>query len=371
MRLRTWAKLYASSPRRALAMTPALLRPVRNNGKRRIYINAEGMADRGPHVFVRRFTSELERFGIEVSHSDLRGCSAALMLVSTWGDTFYEIANRLKMKTVLRVDGFYLPVYFDNREQPGHYQSRKLAYDLMLLNQQMQRDLLLADHVVFQSKFSKDMCDLYLYNRRHNFSIIHNGVDTEVFKPVETEARPLTLLSAGNLRHEYMLGTVVPVFYALKDKCDLRLLIIGTMDKVNRQFFEDYRNKNAEEFERRVTYLGPLKNEELPYWFNQADILVHPRAGDWSPNVVAEALACGLPVVCPKWGGASEMIGEGGVAVEVEPWDYSQTFIDKMVEGVQRVIDDLDEYKSKAREQAVNNLGVDIMARKYMECLFN
>ena len=275
------------------------------------------------------------------------------------------------MRTVLRVDGFYLPVYFDNREQPGLYQNRKLAYDSMLLNQQMQRGLLLADHVVYQSKFSKDMCDLYLYNRRHNFSIIHNSVDTQVFKPVETESRPVTLLSVGNLRHEYMLGTVLPVLNALKDEYDLRLLIVGTMDEVNKRFFEDYRRENAEDFVRRVTYVGSVQNEKLPQWFNQADILVHPRAGDWSPNVVAEALACGLPVVCPQWGGAAEMIGKGGVAVEAEPWDYSKTFIDSMVAGVQRVIDDLDEYKSKAREQAVNNLRVDVMAKKYMECLFN
>ncbi len=370
MSLGPWLRFYARSPRRALRLTPALLSANRMRGPRRLYIDAEGGPDRGPHVFVRRLVKEMSRASVTVKHDSLTGCSAALMLVSTWGDYFYDVARRLNLRTVLRVDGFFPPVYFDNRDQPPQYQARRLDLDKVSVNQRLQRDLMLADHVVYQSKFSKEMCDRYLYRRRGDYSIVHNGTDTDVFTPVTTEARPVTLISAGNLRHEYMLGTVLPVYEALRDELDVRLLIVGALDEINRRLLDSRLSSDANASQPGITYVGPVKNEELPGWYNQADILVHPRAGDWCPNTVVEALACGLPVVCPRWGGTAELVGDGGISVDAEPWDYSEGFVQKMADGVRSVVSDLSTYKQRARARAVTALRADIMADRYLQCLF-
>lgn len=369
VRMRSWAKLWITSPQRALHLGAALLRPARRTDGRCIYINVHPASHQGPHVFVRKLAAGLKERDIDVSYSTLRGCPAALLITSSGGDLVHRILRRAGARTVLRVDGFFVPAYFDNRDQPPLCQSRRLSYDFMLLNQQLQRDLLLSDHVIYQSRFAKHMCDSYLFHRRANFSIIPNGVDTRVFKPAEATPRPVTLLSAGNLRHEYMLGTVLPIFEALTQLYELRLLIVGPLDDINRQILERVRERDRVAFAERITYVGPVKNEDLPQWLARADILIHPRAGDWSPNIVAEALACGNAVVCPAWGGAAEMIGEGGVAVAAKPWDYSEHFVADMIDATRRVIEDLDDYKCLARKQAMTNLNLERMVDDYVAAL--
>ena len=116
--------------------------------------------------------------------------------------------------------------------------------------------------------------------------------------------------------------------------------------------------------------IGPIKNEDLPKLLSAGDIFIHPRAGDSCPNVVVEALAVGLPVICPKWGGTAELIGSGGISIDVDNWDYSNIFVEKMTAAVRAIIPNLRQFKENARNQAVENLSLDLMAQQYLDVLF-
>ena len=47
----------------------------------------------------------------------------------------------------------------------------------------------------------------------------------------------------------------------------------------------------------RVLYAAPVPNETLPRWLNAADVMVLPTLAEGCCNAIAEALACGLPVI--------------------------------------------------------------------------
>jgi glycosyltransferase involved in cell wall biosynthesis len=141
------------------------------------------------------------------------------------------------------------------------------------------------------------------------------------------------------------------------------------MDHINRQIFEKVKSRYVSEFED-VSYLGPIAHAHLPSVYQKADVFIHPRAGDGCPNVVVEALASGLPVICPKWGGTSELIGKGGISVEAPPWNYTQEFVNAMTVATQSVIQKLDSFKKEARFQASTHLDEKVMGRKYKEILF-
>lgn len=65
----------------------------------------------------------------------------------------------------------------------------------------------------------------------------------------------------------------------------------------------------------RVTFLGSVsRNELLGLMQDQTDLFLFPSLHDEGGWVIAEALACGLPVVCLNWGGPAVLAG-GGVAV--------------------------------------------------------
>jgi glycosyltransferase involved in cell wall biosynthesis len=257
-----------------------------------------------------------------------------------------------------------LPSYFDNRSQPSGFQKRSLSASAMRLNYRIQRDLLRADHVVYQSVFCKEMADTHLYNRREHYSVIHNGVDLDLFHPGQGRSGRLRLLAAGSLRHEYMLGTVLPVFARLWRRLDLELHVVGTLGQICRQQLAEFSENNPQANER-IKVIGAIDNDDMPQQMRQADVLLHPRLGDWCPNVVVEALACGLPVVCGSWGGAAELIGTGGIIVPTEKWSYGPEFVKGMATAVETVLESLAEYRVRARQRAETDFDIRHVAQEY------
>ena len=318
----------------------------------------------GPGYFSRKLSREFSRTDIHVTYDQLRNAEAALLFSVSWGEWFHRLSKLWNVKTVLRVDGFMLPEYYDNRSQPSGFQTRSLTSTNMDLNYRIQRDLLLANHVIYQSAFCKDMTDKYLYNRRSDYSIIHNGVDLDYFRPIKPTNRRVRLLSAGSLRHEYMLGTVLPIFSRLWRKHNLELQVVGTLSTICKQQLKEF-SENNQEASDRINIVGAVDNDEMPEQMSKADILVHPRLGDWCPNVVIEALACGIPVACGSWGGTAELVGDGGEIVPTEQWGYGNKFVDGMSAAVERIIGSLDIYSAKARQQAEDKFDIRSVSNKY------
>ncbi len=74
------------------------------------------------------------------------------------------------------------------------------------------------------------------------------------------------------------------------------------------------------ELAQRVYFAGYLPREELLAAYAQFDVLVLPAITtthlvEQSPNVIAEAMACGTPVIGSSSGGIPEMVGEAGLIV--------------------------------------------------------
>jgi glycosyltransferase involved in cell wall biosynthesis len=102
---------------------------------------------------------------------------------------------------------------------------------------------------------------------------------------------------------------------------------------------------------------------------NRADVLLHPRLGDWCPNVVVEALACGLPVVCGSWGGAAELVGAGGIVVPTEKWSYGADFVAGMATAVENVLAALPDYRERARQRAEAEFDIRRVAENYARAM--
>lgn len=73
----------------------------------------------------------------------------------------------------------------------------------------------------------------------------------------------------------------------------------------------------------RVTFTGHVAHEELAPLYRSADVFVLSSDFDNSPNVVLEAMACGLAVVATDAGGAVEYITEGQGGSLTPPRDAS------------------------------------------------
>ena len=333
----------------------------------RLYCNLiGGRTTGGPDRFLRNFLfSESVKNRFEISNLSLKNCASALVFSSSWGDSFTKICNRHSIQTVLRIDGFYVPddTIDENYQHGIEYRS--------WFNKRLGRDLALFGHVIYQPQFSKKICDTYLQKREAGYSIIPNGADLSHFEPSDDVAKNevLKLVVLGKHYPKHLL-LALDIFQRVLQKQPVELLTIGPMRDGSADVNSFIEKQELEaSIKDRITCIGTVSFEDLPAVLSSSDILLHVKVGDWCPNAVIEAMGCGLPVVCPAWGGTQELVGKAGVAVVGPPWDIDETLIRGMSEAVFTIQSALSSYKRRAGERVVKEFDIQNVARRYLEIL--
>lgn len=138
--------------------------------------------------------------------------------------------------------------------------------------------------------------------------VVHNGLNLEIFKPVESniiennglDPQKKTLLSVAS-RWTKFKGLKYFTDLANEMKTDdYNFVVIGNITQ----------DKNEQS--NNIKYINRTNNiEELVQWYSAADVLVNPTLADNFPTVNLEALACGTPVVTFNTGGSWESVGAG------------------------------------------------------------
>jgi len=142
------------------------------------------------------------------------------------------------------------------------------------------------------------------YKIKGRTTVIHNGADVEVFKPIQKEkARNMVGLSTKELLIGYT-GALAP-WYAIDDLIQavsiliadgltVRLVVVGAGSETLRL---KTLTKNLN-LESHVLFTGAVPFSKIPFYLNAFDILALPlRSKGGSPIKLYEYLACGRPVV--------------------------------------------------------------------------
>jgi teichuronic acid biosynthesis glycosyltransferase TuaC len=150
-----------------------------------------------------------------------------------------------------------------------------------------------------------------------HISVLRNGVDLTRFRVLEREAlrhqlglTGPTLLSAGNLIE--LKGHHLAI-EALAQLPHWQLVIAGKGPLAA----ELEQRARALGLAARVRFTGPLSQQRLIDYYNAADALLLASSREGMPNVVLEAMACGLPVIATAVGGVPEILdAEVGRVIE-------------------------------------------------------
>ena len=250
------------------------------------------------------------------------------------------LARRRRIPVVVNQDGVGYPGWAATRTDA--------------VNEPLRRALLAADHVLYQSEFCKRSADEFLGEARGTWEVLYNAVDTDRFAPPPArQAGGPVLLLGGDQTQTYRLELGLRTFAALAS--DARLLVTGRIVGDPAPLLDELGVRD------RVEFLGRYAQRDASAIYGRAHVLLHTKVNDPCPNVVLEAMACGLPVVYPASGGTVELVGDAaGVGVpHPDGWERDEPPApETMADAVTRVLADLDAFSAAARAQAVERFAI-------------
>lgn len=172
-----------------------------------------------------------------------------------------------------------------------------------------------ASHVICVSKKLREK--LWIVNRKT--SIIPNGVDICLFRPIEKE-------KACNV-----LGLDVSKSYVLFNAGTTFISSIVKQMNFAEDIFAELENKNINI--RPIILKGEVPHEKIYLYYNAVDCLLVVSEREGSPNVIKEALACNLPIVSLDVGDVKERLASVSQSFVVKK--DIKLIVDKIIEIIE------------------------------------
>lgn len=146
------------------------------------------------------------------------------------------------------------------------------------------------------------------------------------------------------------------------ERDDVRFVCVGDgPDPYRQELFSQARALNLKE---NLIWAGALKDVKSVY--NAMDIVTSSSIGEGFPNVIGEAMACGIPCVVTDVGGSSQVIGETGLLVSPGNPEELANGWKTMLERLQK---EESLIKEKTRNRIVEEFTTDKLTQRTIDVL--
>ena len=174
-------------------------------------------------------------------------------------------------------------------------------------------------------------CDYVRQHLQHDervpagrIQLCHNGIDLEVFRPLDTPRPPdlphdsFVIGVVSVLRPEKGLITLLKAFARVRHlRAGMKLAMVG-----NGSMLESLQAE-ASALGIREDCVFALETQQVADWLRSMDIFVLPSLSEALSNALMEAMACGCPVVASNVGGNPELVRNGETGLLFEAGDAS------------------------------------------------
>ncbi|MBI4839350.1 MAG: glycosyltransferase family 4 protein [Nitrospirae bacterium] len=155
-----------------------------------------------------------------------------------------------------------------------------------------------ADRILLTSEGDRDFVSSRFKIPAGRISVSPNFIDTELFKPADSDVKKNRMLFIGRLTRQKNLFSL---FDALKSS-------VWTLDMVGDGELKTTLAEYAERNNVKVNFLGRIANSRLPEVINQYPLFILPSYYEGNPKVLLEAMSCGRAVIGTNVEGIREII---------------------------------------------------------------
>jgi glycosyltransferase involved in cell wall biosynthesis len=181
--------------------------------------------------------------------------------------------------------------------------------------------LKIPDKIIAISEFTKkELVRLWGFDEER-INVIYLGVDHSRYHPMNRamckrqfglEPDEKHILAVASDLHHKRLDITKKVFDRVKrDFSQTKLLKVGYGDVLQGD---------------GIINLGWVKEEDMPYLYNAADVFLHTAEYEGFGLPVLEAMACGVPVVVSNSASLPEIVGNSGDLIDLSNHDYLVNF---------------------------------------------
>lgn len=192
-----------------------------------------------------------------------------------------------------------------------------------------------ADHVVAVSQSTKEDLLRFAGYPEDRISVIHSGIDHDLFQPVPKEEAVNRLRSKHGLKHPFFVYVsrlehpgknhirLIEAFerFKLENDSAHQLVMVGA----DWPGAEAIRSRAAASpVKDDIIFLGFVPKDSLPLLYSGCDLMAFPSLFEGFGFPILEALACGAPVICSRTSSLKELAGD--LLPTFDPFDSQAIF---------------------------------------------
>ena len=223
-------------------------------------------------------------------------------------------------------------------------------------------------HIVTVSKQSQMDIEKAFNRPAEKITVIPNGIDTEIFKPLATISRdPWRILTTASSDQPIKgLSVLLQALAQVRAEFPLvKLIIVGKL-KPGGSTETEFKNL---QLENCIEFISGISTEQLVREYALAKFAVVPSLYEGFGLPAGEALACGTPLICSDGGALPEVVGKAAYSVKAGD-------VNEMVVALKTLLTDSSkcaQLSMAGREHSLQHLSWRVVAEQlvayYRDCL--
>jgi D-inositol-3-phosphate glycosyltransferase len=195
-----------------------------------------------------------------------------------------------------------------------------------------------ADRIVVATEHERDLLTSLYDADAGRIVTVPCGVDLDLFTPMDKEIararlrlseRERIILFVGRIEPLKGIDILINVAAQLHEDENFCVLIVGGDARAEAEV-EQLRALAARlGVDHHIAFVGAVEHDDLPLYYNAADVCVVPSYYESFGMVAVEAMACGTPVVASRVGGLASTISDGETGYLI-PWRCPEPFAERL-----------------------------------------